>query len=163
MIFLMAGCVSVQKQRNRAEQFYREHPEELAAKCASNFPPTYKEGKTITLPGDTVYLKGDSVKCPDVVNPATGEKTSGVKLKCPDSKTIYIPQLRVDTVESTALLARVEEQRQKLANKTAELKVSDDKLNEALKTAKNRLWALIGLGVAVVGYFAIRFYLRIKK
>lgn len=159
---VMAGCVSTQKQRSRAEQFYREHPEELAEKCATNFPPTYKEGKTITLPGDTVFIKGDSVKCPDVVNPVTGEKKPGVKIKCPDSKTIYIPTLRVDTVESTALLARVEQQRQQLADKSAKLKQTEQNLSDALKTAKNRSWAIIALAGAIGLYAALKVWSKIK-
>jgi hypothetical protein len=159
---LLTGCASVNKQRFRAEQFYKEHPNELAEKCATNFPPTYKEGKTITLPSDTVYVKGDSVKCPDIINKTTGEVIKGGKAKCPDSKTIYVPQLRVDTIESTATLAKVADLTYKLSEKSNELIITQDKLNDALKTAKNRLWYLIGLIIIIFGYVGIKTYLKFK-
>ena len=162
LFVLLTGCSSVNKQRFRAEQFYKEHPNELAEKCATNFPPTYKEGKTITLPSDTVYVKGDSVKCPDIINKTTGEVIKGGKAKCPDAKTITITKFRVDTIESTATLAKVADLTYKLSEKSNELIITQDKLNDALKTAKNRLWYLIGLIIIIFGYVEIKTYLKLK-
>jgi hypothetical protein len=168
LFLTLAGCASLEKQRNRAEKFYKAHPEELAEKCAQNYPPTYKPGKEVEQGRDTVYLPGDSVPCPQVTDPQTGKVTTP-KVKCPDSKTIYIPKLRVDTVESTALLARLEKQRQDIADLRADIKTANkDKDNanterdKARGTAKNRLWVIIGLIVGIAGYIGFKIYRRVK-
>lgn len=145
------SCVSVKKQRSRAEEFYRAHPEELAAKCANNFPPTYKPGKTVDLKPDTVYVKGDSVQCPPPkINPTTGQNYPPQKVACPPGKTIYLPQLRVDTVESTALLARAADLQQQNANLRADVTEKAKTIVEAKSMATSRLWTIVAMGAALI-------------
>lgn len=146
----MFSCVSVKKQRFRAESFYREHPEELAVICATNFPPTYKQGKEIELRRDTVYMPGDTVECPPVVDKQTGKVTPGAKIPCKPGKTIYIPRIRVDTTESPALLAKNAALKQENADLRASLKERDKSLKAAEGTAKDRLWTIVGLGAALI-------------
>lgn len=164
MTFLMAGCVSVQKQRNRAETFYKLHPEELTARCAEKFvspSPIYIKGKD-SIRIDTVTVAGDSVKCPDVINPDTGEKSPGVKLKCPDSKTITKYKDRVDTLKIVPpeMLALIEQQEIEIKQNGTDLSNSKDETKDALKTAANRLWVIIGLSVLIAGYALLKFVIK---
>lgn len=55
LLITLAGCSTLAKQQRKAEIFYMQHPEKLAAKCAERFPAKDSVGKT-----DTVYTKADN-------------------------------------------------------------------------------------------------------
>ncbi|WP_309924666.1 hypothetical protein [Arcicella sp. BE51] len=152
-IFSLIGCISEKKQRFKAEQFYREHPEELAQNCAEKFPVMTKfiQGVTITK-RDTIFQKGKVLDCPPVFDTIT--KQSFIpKVICPEERIIYKTEYRTDTVinENTAKV----EQYRLLNDKTAkELAISQNNEMLANKKAKQRFWMLIGLlAVIVLGGF----------
>lgn len=64
-ITLALLCVGCATRREKAITYMNDNPEDLAALCASNFPPKieYKPGKTIHT-SDTVYTEGEKVPCP---------------------------------------------------------------------------------------------------
>lgn len=75
------------------EKYKRNNPVLFAADCSKTFPSVirYLPGKTDTIPGDTIIVKGDSVPCPD-----------GTKVKQPDKSVICPPSFtRVDTITVT--------------------------------------------------------------
>ena len=148
---LLSGC-SLEKRIAKAKVLAYNHPERFADVCSKLYPvvPTYIKGKD-SIVEKTVEVKGDSIPCPP------NEKGEVVKVKCPDQKIIYQNVYRTDTVEkeSTAKLSALQQRYNDLDNKYA---IEQDKLSEATKTAKERLWWLIGLIVAI----GIGVFLKIK-
>lgn len=156
-VLILGGCASVKKQRSRAQEFFREHPAELAELCADKFPPRieYRPGKTETLiHRDTVTTPGDSIPCPETVNPETGEKYIP-KVKCPDTQLITERWLRTDSLLQ-ASTAR-EEQYRLESERHARSAATERVLREqAEKTSRNRGWALGGVLAAIAGYFILK-------
>lgn len=156
ILIAFASCKSVAKQQRKAEDFIYNHPEKLALWCWQKIPPDtiYKQGTTITK-ADTIVLKADSIECPPVIN-QQGE-TIIVKAKCPDSKIIRDTIFRVDTITKVdnAALTYISYHADSL--KTAMIKASTQR-DDAKKTAKNRLWWIIGLSAALAGsaYFNVK-------
>jgi PBP1b-binding outer membrane lipoprotein LpoB len=149
---LLSGCVTEFK----AFKYYNKHPDQLAELCASKFPvsKTLKPGSPV-ITRDTVYLPGDSVKCPDVVDLKTGAVTTP-KVKCPDSKTVYSNTVVRDTLlqEDTAKLKVIES---KLAEEIKAKSEAEGKYNASEKLLVRTRWALIaaviGLVVLLYGLF----------
>jgi len=134
-------------ERKRADIFHRyarEHPTELAELCADKYPPkiTTIKGKT-----DTV-TKRDTVKV-KVPVPVPGG-TDTVWADCPPSETIYRYINRTDTImqENTALIAELQG---KLASVEKALAVETALRKKAEDTSHNRLYWIIGLGIALAG------------
>ncbi len=145
-VILMASCVSVKKQRSRAHEFFREHPEELAEICADKFAPKteFTPGKTIiktdtTILTDTVTVTAD---CPDGTH---------VEVECPPNKTITIRDtIRVRDTIRMENTARVEQYRLK-AEEQARMLATEKILRErAEEKAKQRGWLLLGLFLAII-------------
>jgi|GEM_PF-1812749 len=151
ILLLTASCVTVKKQRSRAHDFFREHPEELAELCADRFPPEirYKPGVPI-IKRDTVTVPGDSIPCPEIINPDTGQKETP-KVKCPDCKSIHESQSRVDTVYLPNT-AREEQLRLKADRLQAERDLAILKEEEASNKARKRFWYIVAL-VAFAGVY----------
>lgn len=152
------SCVTEQKARSRAIEFYREHPAELAQTCADKFPiaTEYIKGFTI-IKKDTLINREIFLNCPEIINPET--KTSYVpQVKCPELQTIYIETIRVDTFKKENL-ARVEQYR--LAKEGVERKYSvlEANFNTTKNESQKRLYLIIIL-CALVG---LSIFLRIKK
>lgn len=148
-----AGCVSTKKQRERAHEFFREYPEELAELCADRFPPeiVYRPGETI-IKREPVIVPGDSIPCPDIVNPDTG-KTETPKVKCPDCKGEIIEIVRVDTM-MVADKAREEQYRLEGERLRADLYDTTRDLEESRRKAKNRLNVIFVI-IALVGVYVL--------
>lgn len=159
LILTTASCVSVKKQRSRAHEFFREHPEELAALCADRFPPSieYKPGIPI-IKHDTVTVPGDSIPCPEVINPDTGQKETPM-VKCPDCKSVTEYQTRTDTV-FVANTAREEQFRLRSDRLQAERDLAILKEEEAIAKAKKRFWYIIGL-IALIGLYTFGRFRRL--
>lgn len=124
----------------------------LAENCTVNEKETFIKGKDSIIEKE-VIVKGDSIECPIV-------KGVVQKAKCPDARIVYKEILRVDTV-----LKQIEN-KSKLDYLTAEnVKVNDLLAKEKLahtvadKTAKTRLWYLIGL-LSIIG---LGIFLKVKK
>lgn len=153
-------CKSVEKQRYKARQFYRENPGELAADCAEKFPPVieYRPGKTVFTPGDTVRIPGDSVQCPDI--PATNDRPArpGVKMKCPETKIITNTITRIDTVtiENTAAAASL---RYQLDTTRAALQATRGEFKACKAAAKVSMWWIVVLVASIL----LGVFLRVKK
>lgn len=157
-LVFFTSCISEKKQRFKAEQFYKNHPQEFAQNCAEAFPvmTRFVQGMTI-ITHDTIIKKGIVLDCPPVFD--TVKRVAYVpKVKCPDQKTIYIDKYRTDTVfqESTA---KVEQYR--LLSETVKSELAVSKNNEMLanKKAKERLNWLFAIGVII----AISIVYQIKK
>lgn len=149
-ILLLSSCVSVQKKRSRAHDFFRDHPTELAELCADKFPPSieYRPGKPViksdtTIITDTVTIRVD---CPD-----------GTQVDCPPARNIIIRDTMfvTDTIykENTA---RIEELLLK-AERSERLHIVEQALRqEAESRASKRGWALAGLLTVIVLYFILK-------
>lgn len=151
LLIATASCVSVKKQRTRAHEFFREHPEELAELCADRFPPSieYKPGVPI-IQRDTVTVPGDSIPCPEVINPDTGQKETP-KVKCPDCKSVIEYQTRTDTV-FVANTAREEQLRLKADRLQAERDLAILREEDATAKAKKRFWTIVAI-IALIGIY----------
>jgi len=151
LLIATASCVSVKKQRSRAHDFFREHPEELARLCADRFPPmpVYKPGETI-IERDTVTIPGDSIPCPEMINPDTGQKERPM-VKCPDCQSIRESESRIDTMYLPNT-AREAELRLKADRLQAERDLLALREQDAKDKAKKRFWYIIAL-IALIGIY----------
>ncbi|MEA5426798.1 hypothetical protein [Arcicella lustrica] len=153
---LMLGCISEKKARKIADEYYKNSPGEFAQKCADTFPihSQYIEGITIVRK-DTTIEKGILLDCPEQ------QKT----LRCPDSKTIYIKTVRVDTVvkENTAkveLLSIRLQETNKVMLDGVKLNLSlQNKIEESKKKSERLLLILIAIGT-LLGFSVL---LRLKN
>ncbi len=147
-LLLLAGCTTQRK----AEKWYRGNPVELAKLCldcfGDNSTPVYVKGRTDTIPGETIYIKGDSIPCPD-----------GTKIKAPDVKVPCPPATqRVDTAfrDRWETLARIKVLEAEVAESKDELekeKARGDKLQargDKYKKSTTILSAIIGLGFLIL-------------
>lgn len=100
-ILLLSSCASRQQ---KAANFFRQNPNQLAEVCADLFPIRERviPGALITKT-DTTTLAGIILPCP----PADGEKT--VFISCPGTKKVTQVTTRTDTVikENTARIAEL--------------------------------------------------------
>ena len=147
LLFTIASCSS--KQDITAE-YIKDNPLYLAEQCAINFPSKikYVEGETKT---DTIIktLPGVEIPCPETTD-ENGNKYIP-KVNCPDQEVIETITTKTDTIylENTANVIRLKQENVQLAEKIKEL----ENANKDLKSAKNRLYWIIGtliLGVVVI-------------
>lgn len=147
---MLAGCISEKRKRHRAEDYYRNNPNELALKCADQFvvQKEYVKGETV-VQESVIYVPADSVVCPP------SEKV--VKVKCPDAKIITKNSVRVDTlkVENTAKVSALSFENNQLQVKYA---VLDAKRKDVEAVARDRLKLLL-LFVAITAFLI---FMRIK-
>lgn len=146
-LIILSSCTT--RKRNKAHNYFRDHPQELAELCAKEFPPVINhiQGKTDTIPGINVYIKGDSIPCPD-----------GTKVKAPDVKVPCPPSThRVDTVtiENTAKIKALEGESK---NKDARISELEKELTETKEKASNRMWWLISIGLFFALLIALWFW-----
>lgn len=165
-VLLLSSCASYEKKLYKTTKFLNENPEAAAKYCASNFTsePQYIKGDTKVV-FDTVEIKGDSIPCPESINPKTGEKEI-VFVKCPDHKTVSKSESRIDTIykDKPETVAKLEVQRFELEKSVKTIVVLEDKLaeskaahKEAESKARKRLWIILGMGAGVIGYLLIKF------
>jgi hypothetical protein len=148
---ILSGCATFEKQKSRAELFYRTYPNELAPICADAFPV-----KQIMLPGkavvthDTTIIPGPQLKCPP---DAAGKTTT---LNCPPNKTIRDAIYKTDTMvlENTA---RVDQYRQELLTCGTTTEAQEKQIEQLKAESIKKLWWIIGLSVALAGSVALRF------
>jgi hypothetical protein len=67
------SCVSVEKQRGRANAFFLAHPSELAEKCATTYPIVDSTGAPVITykPADNTNYKGQIDSLTDIANQLT--------------------------------------------------------------------------------------------
>lgn len=154
----MLGCISEKKARFNVEQFYKEHPQELAQTCAEKFPPIsqYIQGFAITKK-DTVIQKTIMVDCPETNNPVNNQKYIP-KVPCPESKKIYISSIRVDTLKIENI-ARIEQYRLEEEQTSKRLFLIEQYLKDYQNIAKDRLYIIVALST-LLGFSVIN---RFKK
>lgn len=148
LLMLLPGC----NTHKKFVKYAATHKVELAELCAENFKPetlTVAGKDTVIIRTDTLFTPGDSVRCPDVLEPSTG-KIRTVYAQCPPGKTITRETFRVDTIYQVNT-ARVFEL-------TAKLDRSDKELKE--KTAQYNKWLAIGLVGMVIGVVLLFMLLR---
>ena len=90
-------------------KYYLKHNDQLAELCAAKFP--VKEHTVLGTPQierDTFFTPGPTLPCPDVIDSATGKKTTPV-VNCPDTKNVVKKVTIRDTIfrEDTAKLTAV--------------------------------------------------------
>lgn len=148
----LSSCSSLEKRIGKAKVLAYEHPNDFAGFCSDKFPvnTAYSEGKEI-IKTDTVtqtntitvtkVIKGDTVK---------------INVECPKERVIRNTIYKTDTlrIENTSKLAYLSN-RINLQDK--ELYQTKIEFKEADKKAKNRLWIIVILGVAVVGLIVLLF------
>jgi len=179
VIAMLSGCGSLQKKINKAKLVAIENPDSFADLCAKLYPTKDSVGAPIIkyIPADNkdYQTKVDSLLA--LVNKlkSDNDKDSteiGIRYKSqinnlyeqitdlkrdykkcvPDTVTKDIPIYREN-------VAKIKSLELELEAKSVALSISEDKLSEAEKRAKTRLWILIGIGVLTVAYVA----LKIKK
>ena len=143
-VLLISSCVT----ELGAFKYYNKHPDKLAEICASKYPVETKivSGEPV-IKINTVYQKGDSIPCPEVTNPKTGEKTTP-KVKCPDTEKIYVNTTVRDTIfqENTAKLQVMEG---KYANELKLHKEFQGKYNTSQENLKKAEKKAAGLQLAL--------------
>lgn len=96
----MHSCSTLEKRIDKAKLVMASNPNAFAELASTLYPSktVYVKGKdSITV--KTVLVKGDSIKCPDVIN-KNGDTVKGKMIKCPDAVIKYIDTSRVDTLKT---------------------------------------------------------------
>lgn len=144
LVLLLSGCMTERKRADIFHRYARENPTELAELCADKYPPkiTTIKGKT-----DTV-TKRDTVKV-KVPVPVPGG-TDTLWADCPPAQVVEHYINRTDTImqENTALIAELQG---KLSASEKSLAVETALRKKAEDTSHNRLYWIIGLGIALIG------------
>lgn len=144
LLLLLSGCMTERKRADVFHRYARENPTELAELCADKFPP-----KVATIKGKTdTVTKRDTVKVKVPVPMPGGTDT--LWADCPPSETIYRYINRTDTImqENTALIAELQG---KLSAAEKALAVEAALRKKAEDASHNRLYWIIGLGIALIG------------
>lgn len=143
------GCITEKKQRFNAEQFYRQHPEELALNCSEKFPvkTEYLKGEEVTTV-DTVFMQNIVMDCPTVYDTVTHTSYTP-KVICPEQKVITIEKKTVNTLvkENTA---KVEAYRLSAETLKQNLAISESKGLFLQKKMKERFWFIIALCILLL-------------
>lgn len=151
-VMFFGSCVSLKKQRDRAHNYFRDHPEELAELCADKFDP-----QTEYLPGDTI-VKSDTTVVTDTVVVEI-DCPDGSKVKAPPAKKIYIRDSVFvrDTikVENTA---RVEQYRLQSEREARLRMVAEALMEQERSKATRRGWwiAILSAGMGVYLFIKLR-------
>lgn len=136
----MQSCTTERK----AIDYMNKHPEVSSKYCGDKYPvkETYIKGKDSIITKE-VFIKGDSVDCPAVVN---GKDTVKVRVKCPDQKVVYNNVYRTDTVkvENTAKLAATAHHLEKMTSMYQKENILREK---AEKESKTKTWWIVVLSV----------------
>lgn len=145
---MLTSCSTLEKKIEKAKSVAYANPKSFAEFCGNVYPPkeSYIKGKDSTIV-DTL-VRRDTVT---VFITGKDGRIDTVKLPCPPCKGITKTIFRTDTVkqENTAKLEAVMNDKMKFEQMYA---LENKARLEAGKTAKNRLWYLIGLlGVIGVG------------
>lgn len=152
---LFAGCYSAKKASKQVARAQIEYPETVLNACPEPKTETkYLPGKE-THTSDTVIVAGKKIPCPPVVNQKGDTVIKYVN--CPDQTVIHDTIRRTDTlsvqVENTA---RIQAQQLQILSLTADRDKWKQRYEEANDKAKKRLWYLIGIGLAAVGYTVLK-------
>lgn len=154
---MLLGCITEKKQRFNAEQFYKQHPEELANNCSEKFPvrTEYLKGKEITTV-DTVVMQNIVMDCPTVYDTITHTSYTP-KIVCPEQKVITIEKKTVNTLvkENTA---KVEAYRLSAETLKQNLAVSESKGSFLENKVKKEFFAIIALSVLLL--LSLAFHLK---
>lgn len=162
VFFLLTSCVTEQKARLRAIEFFRQHPAELAETCADKFPVTsqYVQGITVVRK-DTTIKRGIVLNCPESFKPT--------QLRCPEQQIIRIETSRVDTIrkENTARVKQFQMEKEASEKKyqgmisslESKLEKSEIDLQLCKTTSNKRLLAIIVI-CSVIG---IATFLKVKR
>lgn len=148
---MLQSCkVSEQKKIDKAMLVMANHPNDFAGLAGTLYPPKteYVKGKdSITI--KTEYVKGDSIKCPDVVKP-NGEVVKGEKIKCPDSRIEWRDRWRVDTLK-TSNTARELFLANALIKMDKELTKTQTLLTEAKNASNKKNWWIGAFAFLFIG------------
>lgn len=186
---LLYSCKSIEKQRSRAELFYKVHPEELAAKCAVEFPVKDSVAEPIVgpvKPADNIdyqkqidslkmlaeefeqHLK-DAAKVNEDPDPCA-DQLEGLKKsfdvlqkKTVELQAKYKP-CKPDTIPITTVVYRENAAKVKSLESDntlirKSLKEAQDEADKWKKVAKERWWTC----TALVGLLILLIVLRIKR
>lgn len=162
LFFFLTSCITEQKARLRAIEFFREHPTELAETCADKFPVTsqYVQGITVVRK-DTTIKRGIVLNCPESLKPT--------QLRCPDQEIIRIETSRVDTIrkENTARVKQFQLEKEEAAKKyQATISSLQSKLEktemdlQVCKTTSNKRLLVIIVICSIIG---IATFLKVKR
>lgn len=146
---LIASCASYQKKLNKAKNFLLADPTELSKLCSDRFPNKneYIKGKTDTVAGATIYVKGDSVKCPD----GTKKKAPDKSVKCPPS-THSVDTIKVaDSAMIYYLTAQIKKADDSLNIYHERMKVRDAEIVKTKKENRKKIFIIIGLCALIGG------------
>lgn len=152
ILFFLCSCSTYKKKLEKTKKFLNENQVELAKLCTEKFPVVERtvKGKTDTIQGQTVYLESEKIPCPDGTTVTTPRK----QVTCPPSTervdTLFVP----DKAKEFVLLDEIKSLQDALTVYEVKLREKEKELTEAKKTAKNRLFIIIGLG-ALFGLGAV--------
>lgn len=152
VIILFSSC-SLERRIEKAQTLARANPSSFSELCADLFPV-----KSIFIKGKDsirteIELRTDTITTIRTVN----GKTDTIRTICPTNKTITKYIYKVDTLvkENTAKISAAVNEK----NKYVTLYVKEKEAKEgAQKSAKNRLWILLG----IVGLVGVGVFLKIK-
>lgn len=154
-VILFTSCLTQKKLKSHAVRYYAEHPGELARKCAKEYPAKVTAGDTIRST-DTTVLPGLVLPCPDRED--INGKVVNDYVQCPPNKIIrdqvFVHDTLIDVAAVTAMAVDTATLGAEYRAQTAKLVQTTVEKEKALKQARNRLFALIGIalfaGVALI-------------
>lgn len=169
LLFLFTSCgSSFLKQQKKFIEFAGKYPTELARLCSDRFPstPIYIAGKTDTIEGEKIYIKGDSIPCPDGSKVKAPDKqvdcppsfNTRDTIKVPDNARIYILNRTIADLQNANDQLR-REYDEKMKKKDEEIKKLKEE-NDNLKSKSNkRLYVIIALSFII----GLCIFLKIKR
>lgn len=148
-VLMLYSCMTERKRADVFHRYARENPTELAEICADKYPP-----KTVTVKGRTdTVTKRDTLRVRVPVKVPGGTDT--VWADCPPAQVVEHYINRTDTImqENTALIASLQG---KLAQSEQDKAVETALRLEAKKAARNRMYWIVGLGIALIASVILR-------
>ena len=166
LVVMLSGCATQKK----AEKYYKLHPEELAKKCAAEFPlkdtfitrtdsitriDTVLQLEPVYI-FDTLYVNGE----PQVITRECPQSSIVTKYINTD-RFLYVRDRAFEQTQSDSI-QQLQKEKGKLQNDNSKLLGEKAQLQTQVKGEKKWMWWFIALCIVVLGGVGLKIYKALK-